>query len=180
MSVRIARLALPLAAFAGAVHVAIVASGAAGIRFAHSTLPGTLLEIYGAYSGADNSYGFFAPGVAAEWRAAFDLYDPATNRWTTRLRTPGNREVALLDSTINGHFARDDLRESLAASWAAAAMAEAPSAAAIVVRAEAFLVPTMEDYRDGARGRWQTMAAFAFTTGDRVRSAEQGNVAGDR
>jgi len=179
MRARIARLALPAAASGAAVHLAIVAAGAAGLRPDSRTSAGALLETYGEYSGADNSYGFFAPAVAAEWRAAFDLYDAASGRWTTRTRPPTNRELALLDSTINGHFAREDLREALAASWAAAAMAERPDAAVVVVRAEAFLVPTMEEYRGGARGRWQTLAAFAFTTPDRVRNAGEGATRAD-
>jgi hypothetical protein len=54
-------------------------------------------------------------------------------------------------------------------------MAQAPGAAVVVVRAEAFLVPTMLEYREGARGRWQTLAAYAFTTDERMRLVDAGS-----
>lgn len=137
-----------------------------------ASLAGRIYGVYGAYSGAGTSYGFFAPGVAAEWRAAIDLYDPAGGKWTTRIKSPGNLELAILDATIAGHFGNEGLREAIAGSWAASAIAQAPRAAAAVVRAEAFLVPTMKEYRAGARGEWRTFAAYAFTTAERSRLLE--------
>ena len=54
-------------------------------------------------------------------------------------------------------------------------MAEAPAAAVVIVRAEAYLLPTMERYRAGARGRWTTVAAYPFTTAERIDSFVAGS-----
>jgi hypothetical protein len=157
-----------IAVAAAAAHLVSVIAGAARLSAPNSSLAGQAFNSYAAYSGANNSYGFFAPGVAAEWRAALDSYDAATGRWTTRIRRPPNVELAVLDSTINSLFANEDLREALAASWAGTEIAEMPNAAAVVVRAQAFLVPAMEHYRAGTQARWVTLAAFAFTTDERM------------
>ena len=163
-----------IAAVAAGAHLAVVILGAARIPVPQSSLAGKVYGVYGAYSGANNSYGFFAPGVASKWRAALDSYDPAEEKWTTWTKPAANLELGVLDSTITGYFSNDELREAFAASWAGSGMAQAPGAAVVVVRAEAFLVPTMAEYREGARGRWQTLAAYAFTTDDRMRLLDAG------
>jgi hypothetical protein len=165
---RVKSHSMAIAACAAAAHLAAVIFGAVRFSVPGSSIPGKIFEVYAAYSGANNSYGFFAPGVAAQWRAAIDFYDPAHGTWTTGTRSAANLELAVLDSTINSLFSRDELREALAASWAGAAMPERPEAAVVLVRAEAFRVPTMEQYRKGARGEWLTLAAYAFTTDDRM------------
>jgi hypothetical protein len=157
-----------LALAAAAAHLAVVICGAARFRFTDASSVGAVLGVYAAYSGANNSYGFFAPGVAAQWRAAFDFYDPLNDKWVTRTRAPPNLELAVLDSTINSLFANENVRETLAASLAGTALAETPGAAVVVVRAEAYVVPTMERYNHGARGEWRTLAAYAFTTDEKV------------
>ncbi len=164
---RFLRNPAPFAAAAAAGHLLMVIAGAARLPLPASSAATKILGVYAAWSGASNSYGFFAPGVAAEWRAALDLYDPRAGVWTTRTRVAPNLELAVLDSTINSYFSRKEIREALAASWAAAEMPEAPGAAAVVVRAEAFLLPTLPEYRSGHRGEWRTLAAYAFTTEER-------------
>ncbi|HZR09394.1 MAG TPA: hypothetical protein VFA79_12495 [Myxococcales bacterium] len=161
------RLFRNAAPFAAAAHLAFVVAGAMRLSFPGRSVAAKAFAVYGAYSGANNSYGYFAPGVAAEWRAALDIYDARTGAWTTRTRAAPNLELAVLDSTINSNFSRKDVREALAASWAASELPQAPGAAAVVVRAEAFLLPTLAQYRSGARGAWRTLAAYAFTTEER-------------
>src|SRR5438105_5484654 len=90
---------------AAAAHLLVVAAGPARTGVRGSSLAGRFFEIYAVYSGAENSYGFFAPGVASEWRATLDWYDPAGRNWTTLTRPVANIELAVLDSTINSHFA---------------------------------------------------------------------------
>jgi hypothetical protein len=164
---RLIRNLAPFGAAAAIVHLLFVAAGAMRLPLPASSVAAQAIGVYGAWSGADNSYGFFAPGVAAEWRAALDTYDPRTSVWTTRTRVAPNLELAVLDSTINSNFSRKELRKALAASWAASELPQAPGAAAVVVRAEAYLLPTIAQYRSGARGAWRTLAAYAFTTAER-------------
>lgn len=156
------------AAALAAVHLLVVVLGAARVKVSSPGPLRSLIEIYGAWSGAGNSYGFFAPGVASEWRTTLDYYEPLQGTWVTRTRTAPNLELSLLEATINSSFSHDGIREALAASWAAAQLGEVPDAAAVVVRAEAFLLPTITQYRAGVRGRWRTLAAYAFTTDERM------------
>jgi hypothetical protein len=168
----------PVIAVVAAAHLGVVICGAARLRFDGPSNLDAALGVYGAYSGANNSYGFFAPGVAAQWRASFDFYDRANKTWTTRTRVAPNLELAVLDSTITGLFSHEKLRQALAASWAGMALAETPGAAVVVVRAEAFIVPTMEQYRRGVRGEWRSLAAYAFTTDDRSSVVDLGATGG--
>src|SRR5947209_2453116 len=131
-------------------HLILVSLGALHVfPFRSSSWIGTILGTYSAYSGADNAYGYFAPSVASEWRAVFDLYDGASNHWTTTTWESSNPEIRLLLSTINGHFSLEDVRESLAASWAGTILGENPHASVVVVKAQAYLIPTMKDFRAG-------------------------------
>ena len=153
---------------AAAIHLLVVISGAARLTAHAPSALRAIIESYGAYSGAGNSYGFFAPGVAPEWRASLDFYEARERRWITHVRKAPNLELAVLDATINSSFSRKEIREALAASWAAVDLDDVPGAAAVVVRAEAFLLPPLGRYRQGERGAWQTVAAYAFTTDERM------------
>ena len=157
---------------AAAAHLVLVGLGAAHLAVPEAGPAGSIFGVYGAYSGAGTAYGFFAPGVAAEWRAAIDAFDPVTGKWTTTVRTAPNLELSILDTSIAGHFGNENVREALAASWAATALADHPGAAAVAVRAEAYIVPPMKQYRAGARPQWTTLAAYAFTTAERSRLVE--------
>lgn len=153
---------------AACLHLVLVICGAAKIRLlSPETLAGTVLATYRDYTGSNNAYGFFAPGVAAEWRALFDVCD-ADGRCTEVEMPPGNPEQAVLLSSINGML-QHDVRDVLAASFAAAQFARTPDAKTVVVKVQVYAVPTMAKFRAGERVKWRTAYAFAFTRAD-VRS----------
>jgi hypothetical protein len=141
---------------AAAVHLALVICGAAKIELPETSLPGRAVAAYRAYSGSNNGFGFYAPAVASELRATYRIC--REGKCAAAPRPPAmNREAALLLTSVYG------VRDVLAASLAAAQFQRAPDAGVIVVRAEAFFVPTMEEYRDGKRPEWRTGYEYAFT-----------------
>ncbi len=159
---------------AAACHLLLVACGALRIvPFAEDHLWGRIVETYRACSGADNSYGFYAPAVSSEWRVVFDIHDTAKQRWTEASEKPGDTEFYLLLSTINELFAQEGLRDLLAASWAGDVFAHHPEADIVLVEPQVYLVPKMAEYRLGRKARWRTVLVFAFTRAD----VAQGGVA---
>src|SRR5262249_50739225 len=145
------------------VHLLLVVCGAAGLSLLpDGTGPGKALRWYGAMSGSDNGYGFFAPGVASQFRATFTLSDGAGRGWTDTLEGEPNPEVTLRIRSIVGLFAEGGLGPALAASWAAKLFGRHPDARHLLVRVEAYDLPTMAEYRDGERPRWQPIYEATF------------------
>jgi len=144
-------------------HLLAVACAAADLR--PSRTEGALQQcvvLYGWYSGSNNGYGFFAPSVGSRWQARFSLYDEHGHGWTEESMRPGNREVNLRHATILGMFARAELREVLAASWAARMFARHPEARLINVHVQIYRVPPMRDFSKGDRPEWVTVAVYSF------------------
>jgi hypothetical protein len=162
-----------LSAFA-AVHLLLVVCGAAGLSLLpDGTRAGKALRWYGAMSGSDNGYGFFAPGVASQLRARFTLSDGAGRSWGDTLEGEHNPEVTLRIGGIVGLFAEGSLGPGLAASWAAKLFGRHPDARRLVVRVEAYDLPPMAEYRKGDSPRWQPIYEATFCR-DPSGSPEQG------
>jgi hypothetical protein len=147
---------------AACLHLALVVCGAAKVKLPSARRPGGLaLATYRAYTGSDNAYGFFAPGVASEWRGHFEVCR-ANGRCFEADLPRGNPEAAVLLSSIHGMLAYD-VRDVLAASLAAAEFARVSDARTILVKVQVYAVPTMAQFRAGQRPRWRTAYAYAFT-----------------
>jgi hypothetical protein len=146
-----------------AAHLLLVVCGAAGLSLLSGrSPPGKALRWYGAMSGADNGYGFFAPGVAPQWRATFTLSDTAGRTWTDTLEGDHNHEVAHRVGGIVNLFSEPGLRPELAASWAAKMFGRYPDAKQVVIRVEIYDLPTMAEYRNGTRPQWEFICEATF------------------
>ena len=73
-----------------ASHLCLVTLGASSVRLYDLGLPGRVLHEYGALSGANSGYGFFAPGITSQLGARFDVVGPhgAIARWPTAVHGP--------------------------------------------------------------------------------------------
>jgi hypothetical protein len=146
---------------AAGAHLALVICGAAGITpVSPAHFAGRIIETYRSYSGANSGFGFFAPGVASEWRATFDVCNNGHCIPAAEEQVAG--ESRLLLQTINSLLGENELRDLLAASHAARLFARYPHADAVLVKAGIFVVPTMAQYRRGARPQWRDLYGFAF------------------
>jgi hypothetical protein len=149
-------------------HLALVACGAAGLRLLPaSNIAGQTLRCYGALSGADMGFGFFAPAVGSQMRAVFVLTDGTGHTWEDDLEAGHNHEVKLRIGALINQFPVADqeefLRRDLAASWAGTLFARHPTAQQITVRVEAYDVPSRAEYRAGARPAWVHVSSYTCT-----------------
>jgi hypothetical protein len=147
---------------AAGVHLVLVLCGAFRIPLIPRThFAGAAIETYRDYTGAGTGYGFFAPGVASEWRATFEACsDPA--HCAPIGDEPMGNEARLLLVTIDSMFAEEDLRDVVAASYAARELARLPAANVVLVKAGMYVIPPMEAYRRGKRPYWRTYYGWAF------------------
>ena len=123
---------------------------------------GRTVGYYATLSGADNGYGFFAPGVAPELRATFTMTDAQGQSWTDTLERKTSHEAELRVTGIVCMYVTERLRGGLLHSWAATMFGRHPEAAQVKVEVEIYDPPTMEEYRQGQRAQWEVMDTAVF------------------
>jgi hypothetical protein len=125
------------------------------------------LRFYDALSGAGDSYSFFAPKVGPQLQARFTLSTAGGERSEETLETGKGREVGLrlgnLAGTIYIVARRTDLRRAFLGALAANRLGAHPEARQVQVRIEEWVMPTMVDYRLGARPWWHSLHEATFT-----------------
>ena len=148
-------------------HLAVVVAGAAHLT---ARLHGPVergLRFYDALSGAGDSYAFFAPSVGAQFRARFTLSNPQGARSEETLETGKSREVGLRLGNLTGEIyivaRRDDLRRAFLGALAANRLGAHPEANLVQVNIEEWVMPTLADYRLGARPRWRSLHEATFS-----------------
>ncbi len=168
-----------------ASHLCLVTLGASSVRLYDLGLPGRVLDEYGALSGANSGYGFFAPGVTSQLGARFDVVDAEGRTTSASLADGQSHEADIRVGNIIDQFANVDdeedeesaarVRRSLAASLAGKMFARNPEASAVVVRLETFTPVSMEAWRGGERARWMPYysAKFIHSTQPEAESDEE-------
>jgi hypothetical protein len=117
-------------------------------------------------SGADNTYGFFAPEIGSQIEAKFDLIDRWGKAHTRVLETGHSHESDLRIGNILERFVEEgddkDFQRSLSASLAASFLRREPDMTAVVVRFEEFWPISMSEYRKGVRPQWDPIYTAKF------------------
>ena len=147
------------------IHLFLVVCGATKKPLLPREHPASdTLRIYGAVSGSDSHYGFFAPEVGPQIRVVFLLTDA---NGKTRSETPGeglNPEASLragsTTSVFNAPEMDDATRKALLASWADGMFAKHPDVEKVTIRLEIFDPLTMSEYQQGKRPAWKLMQQF--------------------
>lgn len=153
-----------IAALTG-VHLLLVACGAAHVNLGRITPLRSLLTAYGSYSGANMSYGFFAPSVSPQLSATFTMRDARGRSWQeTGLRGDTNEANLRLASTIN-MVSYPEHRDAVARSWAASMFGRYPNATEVRMQVTSQLMPYMDAYRAGLRPKWEVIYEGKFTRG---------------
>jgi len=148
---------------AAILHLVLTVCGAAKfVPVPHNTRVGGAIAYYQAYSGSDNGYGFFAPGVASPKRVIVHGYHANTGDWVTTVETGVSRETQLRLSTTVGLFSQEKYHEFIAASWAAWMFGNDPDASPVIVEIQVYVIPTMSEFRAGERPQWQEIEVFPF------------------
>jgi len=143
-------------------HLVLVVAGAAHLTARVHGPVGRELRFYDALSGAGDSYSFFAPAVGPQLHVRFtgDHIDET-------LEAGKSREVGFRLGNVAGTVyvaskRDDDLRRAFLASLAARFFGAHPDASVVRVSIEAWEVPTMSEYRAGARPRWRALHDATF------------------
>jgi hypothetical protein len=154
-------------------HLALVTVGALKLHPGRGSA--WAIAEYGAFSGAENFYTFFAPSAGMEIRPTFEVTERDGRVIHDVLKSPENDEVDLRVSDLAGLFWwwDEDLHRLLLASWAGLMFTRHPGAQRVVVRVDGCDVPSMEEYRRGERLSWEILETAAFSP------PAAGGVAGD-
>ena len=147
-------------------HLALVVAGAAHLTSHLHGPVGRGLRFYDALSGAGDSYAFFAPAVGPQLRARFALSTPQGDQFEETLENGKSREVGFrlgnLAGTVYVVAKRTDLRRAFLGALAASRLAAHPEANRVQVSIEGWEMPTMVEYRVGARPRWRSLHEATF------------------
>lgn len=154
----------------GAGHLVVVVCGAAYLLpDRDSGLAAQLFRWYASMSGAESSYGFFAPAVGAKHSARFFLSDAQGATWQDTLLHTASTEARLRLSGIveqpfmSGQTAEfPEWRKRLVTSWAATMFSRHPSAVALSVKVEYYDIPPITEYRAGSRPNWEKVYEAEF------------------
>jgi hypothetical protein len=149
-------------------HLALVVAGAAHLTSRVHGPVGRELRFYDALSGAGDSYSFFAPAVGPQLRARF-----TGEHFDETLEAGKSREVGFrlgnLAGTVYIAAKRTDLRRAFLGALAARSFSVHPDANVVRVTIEEWEMPTMAEYRAGARPQWRSLHDATFV---RARRSE--------
>jgi hypothetical protein len=168
-------------------HIALVALGTAGISLLPGpNIPGETLRLYSHVSGADNNYGFFAPGVGPEQRVTFTMTDKNGRQWQDDLSIGKTHEANLRLGSVSNLLVEveDDTAELMIQSMAAKMFDLHPQAVSVKVHVDTFAItknvadesrpaedfPSMKEYRLGRKPRWIPLYSMTYTRNEKVAS----------
>jgi hypothetical protein len=153
-------------------HLLLVVAGAAHLTARLHGPVGRGIRFYDALSGAGDSYSFFAPTVGPQLRARFTLATPRGERSEETLEAGKSREVGFrlgnLAGTIYVLSKHTDVRRAFLGALAASRLGAHPEASLVEVKLEQWAMPTLTEFRLGARPRWRPLQEATF-----VRSVER-------
>jgi hypothetical protein len=147
-------------------HLVLVVAGAAHLTSRVHGPVGRALRFYDVLSGAGDSYSFFAPTVGPQLRARFVLSTAQGERSEETLETGKSREVGFRLGNIAGTIyiaaKRPDLRRAFLGALAANRLGAHPEANLVQVNIEEWVMPSMAEYRLGARPHWRSLHDATF------------------
>lgn len=132
-----------------------------------------LMEFYQKASGADSSYGFFAPTIGGKTRAVFDVIEKdGTKKINIPLIHNSIREEEIRMGGIFDEFISKDARDPsyrnpLAASLAAAMFSKDRDAVEVILHVQEFWSTTIAEYQRGQKAEWTDFYVARFTRGEK-------------
>ena len=153
-----------------AVHLTLVLCGACSwLPDRNSSPAAQVICWYATMSAANSEYAFFAPDVGAPHRARFLLEDDNRAEWWDTFDRASTSEARLrLTGIVESSFMTGATerwpkwRKHLVSSWAATMFMRHETAVSQTVVVEAYIVPTMAEYRSGKRPSWQEVYRAEF------------------
>ncbi|MCS6953755.1 MAG: hypothetical protein RMK57_14480 [Bryobacterales bacterium] len=125
------------------------------------------LRVYGAYTGASNAYGFFAPVVPNARRVQVKAL---CGERSIPVEIPLRGESRNRLTSITSLTSYRQIEQGVVASFGAYALGKYPCASAALVTVEYFAVPSMADYRRGERPRWKLLRIYPLTLASSLKA----------
>jgi len=145
-----------VAAILAIAHLSLVLCGASHFNpVAESHFVGKLVHLYSWISGANNSYGFFAPAVASHARARFVITDYHGNTINTLLERGSGEFNIRLHTMLNLFTAIEEAQDLLARSLSGWIFGKYPDAQKVTLIVEIYNLPTMSQFRSGINPVWE-------------------------
>jgi hypothetical protein len=160
-----------------AAHLGVVTLGALKVSLHGGGWGRRAVHEYARLSGADSFYTFFSSDAGAQLRPVFQVTDRAGAVSADVLERPLNREADIRVANLVSLFWWDDeeFQYRLVGSWAHHVLARHPGATQVVVRTEAYHLPSMKEYREGQRPEWRRLDQSTFSRQDALRAAGGGD-----
>ena len=149
---------------AAAAHLLLAVLGAVGWYPAGAAFPGNVLAEYGEASGADSSYGFFAPAVSAQCRTTMTMRDATGRTWDDALLQDSSTVFGLRTATALDSFVKlpNKVQRGVAGSWAGVMFDRYPDAREVAVSVDIQMLPTMAEWRRDERPTWKLIYRGTF------------------
>jgi hypothetical protein len=166
-------------------HFGVVAANAAGVDFWSTPASSPVAKCatmavaeYGALSGAESQYSFFAPGVDEQLRLVFEMTEGSGRVRTDVLSGATNAEVDLRVANLVSllWWPDEELHGALETSWATAMFERHPSAKRVAIEIQLYELPSMDEMRLGRRPVWRVLDRIAFSPPCRATGGLAGRV----
>ncbi|WP_437591264.1 hypothetical protein [Sorangium sp. So ce1000] len=157
-------------------HLGLVVLGALQIHPEGDGWLARALAYYGALSGAESGYDFFAHSITPLPRARFHVSDAAGATLTDALESGASRETEIrILNLVTPLLNVEDpaIQRSIAASWAGKVLARHPAAESVLVRVETYDLPSMREYREGKRSGWNLQYEAKFMLRAKLRTSRE-------
>lgn len=141
------------------IHLSLVAYGASSLHlFPRGGIVYKAIQTYGNLSGSNSTYGYFAPSVLPSVRMQVTVSGGPDKPYTYKLRSNKVKTHEIL-YTFNEAYGNPNFTIPFAQRM----FANHPERTNLDVRFDIYQVPTMEEYRAGARPRWETVYDESFS-----------------
>ncbi|HMB63687.1 MAG TPA: hypothetical protein VKN36_11480 [Eudoraea sp.] len=120
------------------------------------------LRIYRDFSGCFRDYSYFAPNVANDTRAGFITKTEQETLHFLSFRAENEVVNTRYNNVISSGMRNPEVRELFSRSWATAIFGRDEKIQEVTVFAEAYLVPSIAEYRAGERPFWKVIYVGSF------------------
>ncbi|MCA9507439.1 MAG: hypothetical protein KC505_03335 [Myxococcales bacterium] len=155
------------------LHLTLVTMSASYVRIADWFLGKNFIEWYQKASGADSSYGFFAPAPGLKTRGVFDIVKTSGEKIEdihfipTTEREAQIRMGGIFEEFTSEEFEFPEFRKPLASGLAAVIFSRYNDASEAKLRIQGYQSVSMEEYRQGLRSQWADYYTAQFSRSTR-------------
>ncbi len=120
------------------------------------------LRIYRDFAGCFRDYTYFAPNIANDTRAGFITKTATDSAYFLPFRAENKIVNTRYNNLISSGMRNPKGRDLFARSWATLLLGQSDSIHEVTVFTEAYIIPTLQEYRNGAKPSWEMIYIGSF------------------